>query len=129
MPTSIRRPAIIATLCAALSGVSIGGQSKRAVEETQQATLGIAGFANSTPSLAVLDRTVAAVWTGTKDATVNVYSAISNDAGATFSEPRRVNDQDGDVSANNEQPPRVVISRSGATRVITVLWSKRNEGA
>jgi hypothetical protein len=88
-------------------------------------TLELAGHVNSTPSLAVLGRTVAAVWTATKDSVTNVYLATSSDGGATFSEPRRVNDQDGDVSANNEQPPRVVMA---GARNLTVFWSKRNEG-
>jgi hypothetical protein len=57
-----------------------------------------------------------------------VYLATSDDGGATFSEPRRVNDQSGDASANNEQPPRVVMSAPGSTRTLTVFWSRRNDG-
>jgi hypothetical protein len=83
---------------------------------------------NATPSLAVSGSTVAAVWTASKDGVSNVYLAMSTDGGATFSGPRRVNDQPGDASANNEQPPRVVMSGTGAARALTVMWSKRNEG-
>jgi hypothetical protein len=90
--------------------------------------LGVPGAVNGTPSLAVLGRSVAAVWTTTKDGAANVYLATSADGGATFSEPRRVNDQEGDASANNEQPPRVAMSESAGARTITVVWSKRNEG-
>ena len=90
-------------------------------------TLGVAGHVNTTPSLASAGRAVAAVWTATKDGSANVYLAISRDGGATFSEPRRVNDQEGDASANNEQPPRVVMTGSASARTITVVWSKRNE--
>ncbi len=129
---NIWRAAMTAGVYVGLGVASMAGQSTRVTKTAAPApptTLGVAGDANSTPSLAVLGRTVAAVWTGTKDATTDVYFAISNDSGATFSEPRRVNDQMGDVSANNEQPPRVVISGSGGSaRTLTVFWSKRNEG-
>jgi len=83
---------------------------------------------NATPALTVAGRTLAAVWTATRDGATNVYLATSDDGGLMFSEPKRVNDQDGDASANNEQPPRVVLSGSGATRTLAVFWSKRNEG-
>jgi hypothetical protein len=129
MTNSIRRVLITAALCAGGSAsAGTGGQSVGVPTATPQTTLGLAGYANSTPSLAVLGRTVVAVWTATKDASVNVYLATSNDRGGSFSEPRRVNDQDSDVSANNEQPPRVVISGSGRVPTLTVFWSKRNEG-
>lgn len=99
-----------------------------AAQSPTQQTLAVPATANSTPSLAAVGRTVAAVWTATADGTANVYFASSNDGGATFSTPRRVNDQDGDAGATNEQPPRVTISGSGTTRTFTVLWSKRDPG-
>ena len=113
----------------ALAAAAIAAQSSRGTSPApSQATLGVAGAVNATPSLAVDGRFVAAVWTASREGAANVYVATSHDAGATFAEPRRVNDIDGDATANNEQPPRVAISRSGANRVITVVWSKRNEG-
>ena len=102
------------------------GESSRAGQAGSATTLGVAGAVNTTPSLAIAGGTIAAVWTATKDGGTNVFLAVSNDGGATFSAPRRVNDQDGDATANNEQPPRVTIS--GPDRALTVLWSKRNEG-
>jgi hypothetical protein len=90
-------------------------------------SLGLPEAVNATPSLAVAGRTVAAVWTTSKDGAGNVYLAMSRDSGATFSAPRRVNDQEGDASANNEQPPRVALSGSASAPTITVVWSKRNE--
>jgi hypothetical protein len=90
-------------------------------------TLAVTGLSNSTPSLAVLGRTVVAVWTAGTGGVVDAYAAMSTDAGATFSAPRRVNDQSGEVSTNNEQPPRVVISGSAAARIVTVIWSKRSD--
>jgi hypothetical protein len=107
----------------------VAGQiAREGLRAPSQTTLGVVGAVNATPALTVAGRTVAAVWTATKEATTNVYLATSDDGGATFSEPSRVNDQDGDASANNEQPPRVIISGSGSTRSLTVIWSKRNEG-
>src|SRR5437870_675843 len=127
MTSSIRHSMIILIVGAAFSaGGNMGGELVSAVATpSAPMTLGMAGLANATPSLAVLGRTVAAVWTAGKSGVVNVYAAMSHDGGATFSEPRRVNDQDGDVSVNNEQPPRIVISGSGAAPILTVIWSKR----
>ena len=113
--------ACVALGCAALNA---GG----AAQSPTQQTLAVPGTANSTPSLAAVGRSVAAVWTATANGTANLYFAISSDGGATFSPPRRVNDQDGDAGATNEQPPRVVISGSGGAQTFTVMWSKRDLG-
>lgn len=106
-----------------LASIHLGAQSARAPQ-----TLGVAGSANATPSLAAADRTVASVWTSAHDGQTNVYAAISTDGGTTFSSPVRVNDREGDAGATNEQPPRVVITGSRQARIITVLWSKRDTG-
>ena len=84
----------------------------------------MAGEVNAMPSLAALGDRVVLIWTGTKDGVMSVYSAVSEDRGATFNIQRRVNDQPGDVSANVEQPPRVAISSAG----ITVIWSSKKSG-
>jgi hypothetical protein len=130
MTATIRRALIMAVAVYGSSAASIiVGQAPPAPRSTSpQTTLGVAGAVNATPSLTIAGRTVAAVWTATKDGATNVYLAMSNDGGATFSEPRRVNDLDGDASANNEQPPRATLSGSGPARTVTVIWSKRNEG-
>lgn len=125
MAASMRQGAVAVAAAAALSVSGIAGQSRGTVPPI---TLGVAGAVNATPAMAVAGRAVAAVWTATKGGVTNVYLAASTDGGATFSEPTRVNDQDGDASANNEQPPRVAIAGSGSARAITVFWSKRNEG-
>lgn len=130
MTATIRRALITAALAAGLcADGSMAGQTARGGRPAPlQVTLSVAGAVNATPALTVAGRSLAAVWTATKDGATNVYLATSDDGGTTFAEPRRVNDQDGDASANNEQPPRVVMSGSGATRTLTVFWSKRNEG-
>ena len=112
-----------------LVAVGVAGLSSgRAAQLPTDETLAVPGAANATPSLAVSGRTVAVVWTATKDGSANVYLATSTNGGGTFSPPRRVNDQDGDAGATNEQPPRVVISGSGSSQTFTVMWSKRDTG-
>ena len=76
------------------------------------------------PSLAVLGNRVVAVWTSTAKDVMDVYAAVSEDGGATFSEPRRVNNRAGDVSSNAEQAPRVALSESA----ISVIWPSRLDG-
>ena len=115
-----RTSAIATAMCMALAEMA-GTQSP-------SLNLGVRGAVNGTPSLAVSGRIVAAVWTTTKDGAANVYVAMSSDGGAVFSAPRRVNDQEGDATANNEQPPRVVMSGKGPARTVTVFWSKRTDG-
>ena len=113
----------------ALNGTGgISGQSMPAPRLAPLQTMGVPGASNSTPSLTAVGRTVAVVWTASKDGSTDLYLAISNDGGATFSAPRRVNDRDGDAGVTNEQPPRVVISGSGNSRAVTVVWSKRDAG-
>jgi hypothetical protein len=121
MATNIRRSGVIVALAVAVAAT-------QAFQKTPQTTLGVTGFVNSTPSLAVLDRTVVAVWSAAKDGVANVYVATSGDGGQTFSAPHRINDTDGDATANSEQPPRAVISGAAGARTVTVVWSKRNDG-
>ena len=108
------------------AAIGVFGQSSRDAQSA--ATLSVSGFSSSTPSLAAAGRTVAAVWTAAKDGVANAYLSVSHDGGMTFSSPSRVNDQEGDAGATNEQPPRVVISGTANARVFTVLWSKRDTG-
>ena len=89
------------------------------------ATLAVPGTLNRMPSLAVSGNRVAAVWTSTLNDVMDVYAAVSEDGGATFSGPRRVNHLPGDARSNAEQPPRVVMSGSA----ITVIWPSRPDGA
>jgi hypothetical protein len=117
------------TVCALIVGAAVAAlNAGGAAQSPGPQTLAVPGAANTTPSLAVSGRTVAAVWTATTDGKTNVYLAISNDDGRTFSSPGRVNDEEGDAGATNEQPPRVVISGPGTARTLTVMWSKRDPG-
>ena len=86
--------------------------------------LGIPGTLNRMPSLAVSGNRVVAVWTSTLKDVMDVYAAISENGGATFSTPQRVNDRPGDASSNAEQPPRVAVTQTA----ITVMWPSRLDG-
>jgi hypothetical protein len=119
-----RTQQVVMAAAVAVALLSAGGSAQLRAPQT----LAVPGAANATPSVAASGRTVAAVWTATKDGATNVYIATSTDGGATFSLPRRVNDQDGDAGATNEQPPRVVISGAGRAQTLTVMWSKRDTG-
>ena len=64
--------------------LAVRAQSTTAPGPSPQQTLSVAGASNSTPSLTALGRTVAAIWTATKDESTNLYLAISNDGGHDF---------------------------------------------
>jgi hypothetical protein len=127
MTTTTRITFIVAAACFALAEIAGTQTSPTPLIMGQPTTLGLSGAVNATPSLAAIDRTVAAVWTTSTDGAADVYVAVSHDSGATFSAARRVNAQDGDATANNEQPPRVAITGPASARIITVVWSKRQE--
>ena len=93
-----RRALIALWAAAAVTSITLNGQSSGEQARNLQA-LAVSGASNSTPSLAAEGRTVAAVWTATKDGSTNVYFAVSNDGGTIFSPPKQVNDQDGDAGA------------------------------
>ena len=122
-----RTTLIAAAACFALADHAATQNTPALLAPRDATSVGLPGAVNATPSLAVAGRAIAAVWTTSKDGAASVYLAMSTDGGASFSAPRRVNDQEGDASANNEQPPRVVMTGPASARSITVVWSKRNE--
>lgn len=86
------------------------------------------GFAQSAdPSLAVdpLTGDLLVAWGATDGAGEeprwNLYVARSGDGGATFSEPVRVNDVDGDLHPHAEGAPRLVAGPGG----MAVFWNNR----
>jgi hypothetical protein len=131
MTSNLRRAAMSGVIVLGLgaTGGSAGQSTPAARPASAGTAIGVAGATNATPAMAVAGRTIAAVWTATTGGVTNVYFAMSADGGATFSGPVRVNDREGDASANNEQPPRVAIAGSRAPHTLTVFWSKRNEDA
>ncbi len=104
---------------------AISSSCSRPSQTFDPVTLAVPGALNRMPSLAARGNRVVVVWTSTHNEVMNVYAAISEDGGATFSEPRRVNDRAGDVSSNAEQAPRVALSDVA----ISVIWPSRLDGA
>jgi hypothetical protein len=120
MRAAIIRIGTVAMICA----ITLGCEKPPLRTAIEPVTLAVAGTLNRMPSLAVSGNRVVAVWTSTKNETMDVYAAVSEDGGAKFSEPQRVNDRLGDVSSNAEQPPRVALAES----VITIIWPSRLDG-
>jgi hypothetical protein len=92
-------------------------------------TVGVPGLANAHVSAAGDGPWVALAWSASSEAMgTNVYVAVSRDAGSTFSDPVRVNDEERQASANGEQPPRIVVVRAqGSVPSIVVVWTARLE--
>jgi hypothetical protein len=86
--------------------------------------LGLPGLANAHVTLAADGEQVAAAWAASGAKGTDVYSAVSADGGRTFGRPVRVNDLDGDASANGEQPPRVLVKGTS----VDVLWVSKRAG-
>jgi hypothetical protein len=94
--------------------------------------LAVPGRSNAHVSLAADGAHVVAVWAGgLPGGSTDIFAATSDDGGATFGPPVRVNGTPGDARVNGEQPPRVTVSaRAGAAPLITVVWtSKRPAGS
>ena len=80
---------------------------------------------NATPDIAARDRLVVVTWSAAvPEGGTDIFAAVSEDAGATFRAPVRVNDLAGEARANGEQPPRVAIG----PRDIGVVWTSRRNG-
>ena len=81
------------------------------------------GMSSSGAAVASKGQRVAVTWVGEAAGATNVFAAISNDGGATFGDPVRVNDIDGDARAGGEQAPRVAIGDD-----IVVAWVSKRDG-
>jgi SAM-dependent methyltransferase len=92
--------------------------------------LAVPGHANATPWIASDGRFVAVAWGATADGKGDVYVATSDDEGATFGPPVRVNAVAGDGRLNGEIPPRVALHRpAGAARPdVVVAWNAKDRG-
>jgi len=87
-------------------------------------TLDVAGRDNAHVSLAADGDRVAAAWAASGSDGTDVYAAFSDNGGARFGTPVRVNDVAGDASAGGEQPPRIVIR----DRRVDVVWVSKHGG-
>lgn len=117
-----------AGICIALAGVALAGACGR--HEPSAITLvGIPGHINEHVSIASDGaRRVAAVWSASSESDgTNVLAAVSEDGGASFGPPVRVNAIDRPARVNGEQPPRVaLVPRTDGSRSIVVLWTARD---
>jgi hypothetical protein len=116
-------------VAAAATGLACRSSSpQKAADATGRAAiqwLGLPQAANATPVLTASGRWVVAVWTAAEAEGTNVYSATSDDAGAHFGSPSRVNDVGGEGHVYGEDPPRVAIAPStdaATTPEIVVTW-------
>ena len=79
--------------------------------------------ANTGVSLAANGSHVIAVWAATVGEDTNIFAAASDDGGATFQAPMRVNDIDGDAKVSGEQAPRVAVGKD-----VVVAWVSKLGG-
>jgi hypothetical protein len=117
-----------AGICIALAGVALAGACDR--HEPPAITLvGIPGQINEHVSIASDGATrVAMVWSASSESDgSNILAAVSEDGGASFGPPVRVNAIDRPARVNGEQPPRVaLVPRTDGSRSIVVLWTARD---
>ena len=107
-----------------VSGCSRGPQATAAPEASAEPVrIAVEGAANSGVSIAASGSRAVVTWAATVATGTNVYAAVSDDGGATFGAPVRVNDVDGDARVNGEQPPRLAIGAD-----IVVAWVSRLTG-
>jgi hypothetical protein len=97
-------------------------------------TLAVPGRTSANVSMAADGAFVVAAWSATAaDGPTDIFSAVSEDAGVTFSAPVRVNATPGDARVGGEQPPRVSVvggsmSHAGHPSVVIVWTSKGEHG-
>jgi len=88
--------------------------------------LAVAGHANAFPSVAAQVSLVAVAWGASTNDATDIYTAISQDHGATFSKPVRVNDPASRANLSGEQPPRIAIApAAGRAPIIMVVWTAK----
>ena len=114
--------------CVGVALAVLAGQSTAQGDRTT--TLAVAGRANSAPWVASHGRFVAVTWGAAADGKADVYVATSDDEGATFGAPVRVNTVAGDGRVSGEIPPRVALHLpAGAARPeVVVAWNAKDQG-
>ena len=89
-------------------------------------TLAVSGRGNDAVTVAAQGQFIAATWGASLNGTMDVYSAVSRDGGATFGAPVRVNDVPGDARVGGEQPPHVaLVPRSKGDPDLVVVWTSK----
>lgn len=127
----MERDRLVWGLAAAMAVMSalIGRPSAQAPGATT-VTLAVPGRANAAPWIASTGRFVAVTWGAQLAGKWDVFVATSDDEGATFSAPSRVNAVEGDARISGEIPPRVALHLpSGASRPeVVVAWNAKDRG-
>jgi len=115
--------------CATLRGDGNVPPSDVAPSDRPTVALSVPGRTNANVTLAAEGSFVAIAWSASTPAgSTDIYTAVSRDAGTTFSTPARVNSTEGEANVNGEQPPRVVLVRRSATPSIVVVWTAKGSG-
>jgi hypothetical protein len=91
---------------------------------SESIVLAVPERANAHVTLAAENTRIAAVWAATGARGTDVYLSTSDDGGAHFAAPVRVNDIEGDATANGEQPPRVTLHGND----VSVVWVSKRGG-
>lgn len=93
-------------------------------------TLAVPGRTNAAPWVASAGRFVAVTWGAQADKVWDVYVAVSDDDGATFGSPVKVNAVAGDGRISGEIPPRVALHLPAGARVpqVVVAWNAKDRG-
>jgi hypothetical protein len=118
----LKRSRALGLLTALFCVINLGCAPR--ASNSERVVLAVPDRANADVTLAS-DRTrVAAVWAATGTRRTDIFLTMSDDAGVHFGAPIRVNDVDGDATANGEQPPRVMLRG----RDVSVLWVSKQNG-
>lgn len=114
-----------------VAGVSLGACSRAQTSASAAVTpqtgpleLAVPNRTNANVTLASDGDRVAAAWAASGPSGTDIYVARSADGGRTFAGPVRVNDVEGDASANGEQPPRAVLKGNA----VDVVWVSKRGG-
>lgn len=116
------------SLCAMFVLGSLAAQA--GAQGASPVTLGVPGRANAAPWVASAGRFVAVTWGAQADRLWDVYVAVSDDEGATFGPPVRVNTVAGDGRISGEIPPRVALHLPTGARVpeVVIAWNAKDQG-
>ena len=112
----------IAALAAAGAATPAVVRAVPTATDAPPVVLAVSGHANAHPSVATDGDVAVVTWSARRGGGSDVYAAVSNDGGATFGRPVRVNTSAGAALTAAERPPRIAIASTGGTRAIAVLW-------
>jgi hypothetical protein len=119
MNRSLLRRVRLAFAVATLSPVALSAQ----LPATE---LSVAVRSSANPTVAVEGNFVAVVFSAATVSSMDLFLAVSKDAGATFSAPVQVNHVAGDARVSGENPARVaLVPRKGTTPEVVVVWTTR----